>query len=1429
MFRNLSQFNRYLSLLMCCVFFLGLMSPALGAKVPTTNGYISGTVKNTAGAVVVGAKLTATNTTTGVSIAPVQTGSTGTYKITAPAGSYSVKCEATGYQTVTQSATVLAGKTVTLNFTLTPVPATTGILTGTVTNAATGAAIAGAAVTAGSYSAVADSTGKYTISNMTPASYTVACSAAGYVSQSATVNITAGVTTTKNFALAPTAVGGGILTGKVSSPTGGGIAGAVITAGSYTVTSDALGNYTINNIAAGTYTVYCEATGYATEAATATITSGATTTLNFALRLTDLTIGFLTGKVSDAATAAAIVGAQVWAVGADGRSFGPVQTDSKGNYDLGTIPAQSYAVNCSATAYEPASTVFVVKGGVVNNVNFLLNKVIYTTGTLTGKVTATSGAAIAGASVVAGTASATTGADGSYSIPNLAPATYAVTASAPDFTPVTQNATIAAGATTTTNFILAPVVHTGEVSATPNSFIEGSASAITLRADVGAVTAFQWSQVSGPKVPLAVTDASLATADVSGLQIAAETELVFRLVHDGVQKDVTVFVQPNDMVNALGPNVQIGGSTLAAAKFLYNNVPWALFNVGNALKATPISTTKGAVYSVSLPGIIRDINVVTYNRINYAILAVSGAGVAVVDLTNPTAMKVLSTTPVNYAAANLTWCTSSGVIETGQSAAGIGFISSVESDGTTLYIGDLYYGIHKTALANVIPAPVKEADGTLKIDAEVFTLQYAAEEPWGGVNSMKLLNGKIYAGMGQLGLGIYDGATLARLGKYNLYTDVARLQDFFGPMDITKVVGKDPVTGVLYLDAATGMPDYRQVQYEIKNKPVLTPWSDFDRDGGEAYYLTQDVDVLLQAKRLIAYTANALGGVLAIDVTTASAPKFLGFFPSVPPYGPDDNDSLTLSLLSYGATEMLLEGGVTSVDVSGTNVFATNHSGGLVIISGADKPDVNWHGPNAPYNNDTDGIPNNNVPNMEDVTSYDMSYANNSGVPVAFYESPSLLATGELNGHGWDVFVVEPYNLTSAGTVDVMMGVGMGGMEFLDVLNTTDPLMENRFREVAYFPTTGEIGAAVDGSATQPINIGHTDGVIVTRNNIYVSDGSHGLTAWITVDANGFMLDGPRVIANTWPESYPTTLADRTVYPAAHAIRANFDPLRGKMWTQCTTYGMRAAPVADVEAGLAVPGAPLLMPIYRPEIFEHMAEFTLPLPQDNAYDVAFMGNYAILADGQTGLVVYDVTKDPANMDSGYLVSYLGYNGTSQPVLGTALGVELYTNAATGRTYALVAGGSTGISVVDVTNPAALSLVKVFAASESLTGAAQDVYLIGDKAYFTYYGGGLLIYNVADLIGSDPAPRAIGQFKITNVPGFEASEAEAYRATFTTQNGKIFFYIAYGDLGVVKVDVTNPATPVFLGRADTVGLAKEVAAANGRLYVADGKGGLVFLK
>ncbi len=84
------------------------------------------------------------------------------------------------------------------------VTASLGNLTGTVTNASNGAPIVGAAV---SLSGVGDTTtngsGVYNFNNLDAGSYTVSVTAAGFNPDSDAVNINAGATTTKNFALTP--------------------------------------------------------------------------------------------------------------------------------------------------------------------------------------------------------------------------------------------------------------------------------------------------------------------------------------------------------------------------------------------------------------------------------------------------------------------------------------------------------------------------------------------------------------------------------------------------------------------------------------------------------------------------------------------------------------------------------------------------------------------------------------------------------------------------------------------------------------------------------------------------------------------------------------------------------------------------------------------------------------------------------------------------------------------------------------------------------------------------------------------------------------------------------------------------------------------------------------------------------------------------
>ena len=83
---------------------------------------------------------------------------------------------------------------------------TTGAISGKVTDSVSTAAISGATVAiTGGASTTTDTSGNYTLSSVAAGTYTVTASATGYTSGSASVSVTAGSTTTQNFALVPTA------------------------------------------------------------------------------------------------------------------------------------------------------------------------------------------------------------------------------------------------------------------------------------------------------------------------------------------------------------------------------------------------------------------------------------------------------------------------------------------------------------------------------------------------------------------------------------------------------------------------------------------------------------------------------------------------------------------------------------------------------------------------------------------------------------------------------------------------------------------------------------------------------------------------------------------------------------------------------------------------------------------------------------------------------------------------------------------------------------------------------------------------------------------------------------------------------------------------------------------------------------------------
>ncbi len=845
---------------------------------------------------------------------------------------------------------------------------------------------------------------------------------------------------------------------------------------------------------------------------------------------------------------------------------------------------------------------------------------------------------------------------------------------------------------------------------------------------------------------------------------------------------------------------QIGGATTAVAYYNDGTNDWTLYSMANRLAITKIGTSKDAVVELPdpVPGYIQHITVLkAYGGKDYALLSMGGKGIGVVDISNPAAPAYLRTMTVEYQPQAYTYSDGGGTVFTEPAATaplGGGVVHDVLVDdaGTPadtaddqLFIANGSYGIQKTALANLMDATGNGALPVAGMSVQRWTLRYAGESAWGGPLSLKLHGGKLYAALGFLGIGIYNPADLTRTGGYNLYADCAsraglpagKQEDWFG-FPQRKISCPDPALdpainvvangyGTDATDEAFGMPTYAQAANELGNKNDLTwyPWAEFDRYG-KYYYYARTLDLVDLPGKTLAYIAYSLGGLVALDVT--AAPSYAGYVPAAPAHGPDEPPINVdkKGILSHFGSGMLKEAGVMDVRVvpdtdagaGKLRAFYTDHFAGLVVASGAEDPGGQWR--QGSYNNDTDT----RVfwPDYEFVVSYDMTPVpvGDESMPAFLvgnangnYTAPVQLVTGEINGHGGALFLLPTRDVAAAGQVDLVESSGAGGVSFVDITDLTSSVsaVSQRFAVPVNLVSTNEIGAAIDGSATQAIAIGHAEGATVAGNFLYLADGPHGVSVWRI--ANGTTaIDTLRLVANTLADEYPTPGINVT--PTPHAFKVGFTGNPNQAYVMSQSLGMRRIDVSAVNNGTAKEGAPALLNAYQ-NVFEHNTEagnvgLVTITGQDHAYGVTFSGKYAVVADGDNGLTVYDTTATPGSAAS--VVANIGDSlGTSgKPPVGRAATVKLWTHPTTGKTYAVVAAGAYGISVVDLTaflasgNGADLtiaSLVKTFEplkadddnAFGSADGKSVDVHIIGDLAYFSYDSFGLVAYRLADLI------------------------------------------------------------------------------------------------
>lgn len=314
------------------------------------------------------------------------------------------------------------------------------IITGTVTDATSGAALAGATVKTDYwpdyYQNTTDAKGSYSLT-LPIGNYNLTVSQKGYTTNTTQVTIKAGVIKTANIKLSyiPANITGYVLDKQTGKP----LRDATVKANSTIYTTGTDGKYSFS-VREGTYNLTASKNGYYKNTTFVTVYFGGALVRNITLSQTTATI---TGTVTDSGTAAVISGANV--------TCGSVKTTTgaDGKYSI-TIQPGNYQFTVTKSGYVTNTTSGTTAAGDTKTVNVALVKLAILTGTITDKKT---GNPISGANVTAGGSSYATVADGSYSL-SIAPGSYNLVVSKSGYVTNTTAVSVTSGTTRTVNVAL---------------------------------------------------------------------------------------------------------------------------------------------------------------------------------------------------------------------------------------------------------------------------------------------------------------------------------------------------------------------------------------------------------------------------------------------------------------------------------------------------------------------------------------------------------------------------------------------------------------------------------------------------------------------------------------------------------------------------------------------------------------------------------------------------------------------------------------------------------------------------------------------------------------------------------------------------------------------------------------------------------------
>lgn len=204
-----------------------------------------------------------------------------------------------------------------------------------------------------------------------------------------------------------------------------------------------------------------------------------------------------------------------------------------------------------------------------------------TTGTLTGTVTNTSGAPLDNVVVMSGSASASTAADGTYTLENVNAGTATVTASLTGYQSAPQNVTVTAGANTTVPVIQLTPINPGGITGTVvNSGGTGISGASVTGAGLTATTnssgAFTLSNVPAGSVALTASAPNYQPASETVTATAGNTTTAPAMTLLSNLGNVTGKVTDTSNNPIVGASVSFGGgntTTDSTGSYSFTNIP----------------------------------------------------------------------------------------------------------------------------------------------------------------------------------------------------------------------------------------------------------------------------------------------------------------------------------------------------------------------------------------------------------------------------------------------------------------------------------------------------------------------------------------------------------------------------------------------------------------------------------------------------------------------------------------------------------------------------------------------------------------------------------------------------------------------------------------------------------------------------------------